>query len=154
MTEYITKEQAELLAKKHAREVYKSEGVYDAMTVPLAALPALCNAAIQHYKDSQPKPASVEEIMGLADKYRDLTVGHGTAKARAELHQAITQQAEALAQALDEADDWHHANNMRKKAEAERDQLRAQLAALQYNGELPEPIWMPLPAAPSPKEGA
>ena len=48
---------------------------------------------LQHYKDSQPKPASVKEIMGLADKYRDLKVGHGTAKARADLSQAITQQA-------------------------------------------------------------
>jgi uroporphyrinogen-III decarboxylase len=88
----------------------------------------------------QPKPASIEEIMMQADNYANakstLRISLST-EHRESLLRAITQQAEALAQALDEADDWHHANNMRKKAEAERDQLRAQLTALQYDGELP-----------------
>jgi hypothetical protein len=165
MTEYITQEQSELLAKKHAREVYKSEGVYDAMTVPLAALPALCNAAIQHYKDSQPKPASVEvmtwnQMSQSADFLNGLPMRHVPAAALMtieikELRRAITQQAEALAQALAENSNlnseltaalknWGHMQQDRdecKEATILANQrfktAEAKLATLQYDGELP-----------------
>jgi hypothetical protein len=114
------------------------------------------------HKDSQPKPASAEEIIGLADKYwalayaegkegrnHDTPDGQGQATLSA-LRQAITQQAEALAQALAEVeritqdrDEWKEATvlaNQRFKT------AEAKLAALQYDGELPEPhdyIWNP-----------
>ena len=176
MTEYITQEQAIELANQQVGELH-------GIKLPLGPyhVHLLCNAAIQWKLDSQ--PASVEDIMMLADKYRDLTVGHGTAKARTELQQAITRQAEALASACakierleaselqlidqrdhreeiinqlcdavlgDDRHEWssdYHFEDAVEEVEvkeavlsaevSELYQLRAQLAALQFEGELP-----------------
>jgi hypothetical protein len=148
MTTYITQEQAVALAKEAGALIENW------LTCPpklglLYLTPeqahATCNAAIQHYKDSQPKPASVEEIMELADRYshaRDMQ-NVDVDEYRLELSQAITQQAEALAQALAEnsnlnseltaaLENWGHMQEECKK-------LRTQmLVDTKYT--LPEPV--------------
>jgi hypothetical protein len=143
----------------------------------LGAKQKLKETFMTEHKDSQPKPASVEEILGLMYAYaKAIIMGeHSTidpAHARSNLRQAITQQAEALAQALAEVErlklesaHWHPENDELRaqvnrlgelitlqhnageelaaqclEDQKEIDQLRTQLAALQYDGELPEPL--------------
>ena len=143
-TEYITQEQALKLAKK-LRTASKTD------------YQAYANAAIQHYIDSQPKPTGVEEIEVLIEAYKQCTAP--SSSERYVLIQAITQQAEALAQALAEVERLRSAKEtlthlgytneggqlwkppIGKKPDFDLvDQLRAQLAALQFEGELPEPF--------------
>ena len=138
--EYITQEQAVALSK-----------TIDWTFHPTHAT-ELCNAAIQHYKDSLPKPTGVEEIEVLIEAYKQCTAP--SSSERYVLIQTITQQAEALAQALAEVE-----RLKREKSEleappfseeaceilhSENRKLRAQLAALNdpviYDGELPEPF--------------
>jgi len=88
MSEYITQEQAVALANTAGFPITECHWG--------AEIARLCNAAIQLYKDSQ--PASVEEIMDLVHGMDD------TFASAVEIRAAITQQAEALAQALAEVD--------------------------------------------------
>ena len=133
MTEYITQEQANEIAlkifnqKKAERKPPTNHEI--------------CNAAIQHHIDSQPESASVEAIMGFA---RAVILSDSTSEYDASmttLRQAITQQAEALAQALAEAETDRFiadlANDTNARLVKERDQLRKQLATLPFDGELP-----------------
>jgi hypothetical protein len=147
MTEYITQEKAWGLA------INKCEKLYDnKLHITTKQIGAICNAAIQHYKDSQPKTATTVREQ---ESYRQ-----GVADGKA-LTEAITQQAEALAQALAEVERlklttcacrsdggvnteqcevhaaWKDTLHEQGDYRRERDQLRAQLSALQFDGELP-----------------
>ena len=107
--------------------------------------------ALDARKDSQPKPASVEEIMGLVVAHESAAIASVESPAdlmysRVAIKSALLKQAEALAQALAEVKTLKGAWPTKVaaiEAIAERDQLRTQLAALQYDGELPEPTVKP-----------
>jgi hypothetical protein len=142
MSEHITQEQAVALAMKRGDVLADRNGRKD-FCFDDYGVHALCNAAIQHYKDSQPRPASVCEIMELVGDYWDAAYKEGT---ESRIHdtplgdaqfiltaicQAVIRQAEALAQALAEV--------KRLKTACDKFSESELLAALQYGGELPEP---------------
>lgn len=208
MTTYITQEQALKLAKKlHAATKTDYQAYANAViqhykdSQPESYNMMSWNAGFAEARridknkeldriaqDSQPKPASVEEIMELADRYshaRDM-LNVDVDEYRLELSQAITQQAEALAQALTEnsnlnseltaaLENWGHMQEECKKLRTQlavdikytiamqraieihcdgkpvpfavadqcphhAEMLNKNLAALQYNGELPEAV--------------
>jgi len=102
------------------------------------------------HKDSQPKPASVEGIKSWIARCHadgDLSATDAMQAVITEQCQAITQQAEALAQALAEVERLRTVNadqyGALDLASRECTELRAQLmVALQYDGELP-PLQQP-----------
>jgi hypothetical protein len=129
MTEYITQEQAiELSCKRKPVNTNERWAGFN-----MDELHAYANAAIQHYIDSQPKTATTVREQ---ESYRQ-----GVADGKA-LTEAITQQAEALAQALAEVERLKEAASMQQNNGAELLKLRAQLASLQFDEELPEPTWI------------
>ncbi len=126
MIEYITQEKAlALLRVNQAAYNYLDTGT---------ELAQLCNAAIQDYKDSQPKPANVERSLRDLEYVGD-EIGPGLE--RDYLDEAINlieQQAEALAQAQEEIERLKYEVDAIRAIPAikdERDQLRAKLAVLQ-----------------------
>jgi hypothetical protein len=113
MTTYITQEQAVAIAKE-------------------------AGALIENW---QPKPASVEANY---DEVICPKCVHQFGAIPVNVQTKLTQQAEALAQALAEIErlnkqDLQQVMALASKS-AEVRNLRAQLAALQYDGELPEPV--------------
>lgn len=120
MTEHITQEQAWELATPLFSPTL-------CQTIGSMYFAKFANTAIQHYKDSQPKPASVEEIMGLVDRLLEPEEG---CPSRLETLAATTlaQQAEALAQALAEVE--------RLKLESAHLQRRCERRHVRFDREL------------------
>jgi len=131
---YITQEEAVDFFLNHT-----APGIYHEIDPGEAAV--VLNAAIQQYIDSQPKPGSVgliEVPAAEANDYSRILTVLGMEE-EGDPVQAITQQAEALAQALAEVE---RLKGIESNEYTETMALRAQLAALQYDGELPEPTIM------------
>ena len=77
---------------------------------------------------------NIEELMALADRYATLRIGEGTANARKELHDAMQSQAERIkeleAEIITRTSYGDEQTDFAIKLAAERDALRAQLAAI------------------------